>query len=136
MNQHLEELIQLEIDGSISPDELKELDAATANDLEVKGQRERMLELAEDLGSLSWREPGPELHGRIMRENGVSIPNRKVRRARMPMPWRMGRREAVAFAAGIALVVVVGRFVPVIGDGAVDRNQACLLYTSDAADDL
>jgi hypothetical protein len=132
MNQHLEELIQLEIDGVIGPGELKELDAAAANDPEVKGHRERMLQLSEDLGSLSWREPGPELHGRIMREIGVAVPHRKVRRARMP--WRIGRREAVAFAAGIALVIVVGRFVPVIGDGAVDRNQAAgtLLPPADA----
>ena len=127
MNEHLEDLIQRELDGEISPAERDELDTASGADPNIREYRERMQTLAQDLDTLAWREPGPELKERILAEIGAMAPGdprreRHLRRARMP--WRIDRRQALAFAAGIALIVIVGKFVPLIGNQDIDPDQA------------
>lgn len=122
MNERMELLIQLELDGEISEAERHELDAASEADPATQAYRSRMAELAQDLDTLAWREPSADLKRKVLDELQIAAPRPK---APAPRPrWRLDFRQAVAFAAGIALVLVVGRFVPVIDGASVDPDQA------------
>lgn len=122
MNERLELLVQLELDGEIDASERAELDAASEADSEVLAWRSRMLDLGQDLDSLSWQEPSPDLKQRVLEE--LRIPAARTKAQAPRRRWRIDFRQAVAFAAGIALVLVVGRFVPGIDDTGIDPNQA------------
>ena len=122
MNERMELLVQLELDGEIGEEERRELDAASEADPATSAYRTQMAELARDLDTLAWREPSPDLKRKILDELQIAAPRPK---APAPRPrWRIDFRQAVAFAAGIALVLVVGRFVPWIDDTGIDPNQA------------
>lgn len=122
MNERMELLVQLELDGEISEAERQELDSASEADPATRGYRSQMAELAQDLDTLAWREPSPGLKQKILDELHIAPPRPK---APAPRPrWRLDFRQAVAFAAGIALVLVAGRFVPGIDGASVDPDQA------------
>jgi hypothetical protein len=122
MNERFELLIQLELDGEISERELAELDSACQEDPATREYRTRMLELGQDLDTLAWREPSADLKHRVLQELGIGAPRRP---APAPRPrWRMDFRQAAAFAAGIALVLVAGRFAPLFPDSAVNGDHA------------
>ena len=138
MNEHHEDLIQRELDGEISPAERDELDTATGAEPTIREHRELMQALAQDLDTLAWREPGPELKARILAEIGTLSPGRPHQARRARMSWRIDRRQALAFAAGIALIIVVGQFVPLLGDHDIDPDQASgtLLPPTSATDEI
>jgi hypothetical protein len=122
MNERMELLIQLELDGEISQAERDELDAASEADSPTRAYRSQMAELAQDLDTLAWREPSPNLQRKVLDQLQIGTPRP---RARAPRPrWRIDFRQAVAFAAGIAAVLVAGRFIPAIDGMAVDPNEA------------
>ena len=100
MSDRIAELIQLEVDGVISATELAELDEAASADPVTRDERERMRDLARDLDQLAWREPASALPENVLRAINEIGPHRK-RRA-WPR-WRIERRQAFAFAAGIVV---------------------------------
>jgi hypothetical protein len=122
MNERFEMLIQLELDGEINESERAELDAACAESPSTREYRSRMQELGQDLDTLAWREPSADLKDKVMRELGIAAVRRPA-----PAPrhrWRPDFRQAVAFAAGIALVLVAGRFAPLLPDAGVNGDHA------------
>jgi hypothetical protein len=122
MNERTELLVQLELDGEISQVEREELDAASESDPATNAYRSRMADLAQDLDTLAWREPSPDLERKVLDELQIA---RTRTRAAAPRPRRrIDFKQVVAFAAGIALMLVAGRFLPAIDGISVDPNQA------------
>jgi hypothetical protein len=84
-----------------------------------------MLTLGVELDSLANRKPPPELKQNIMAAIAVDPAQVKPRSGRAPAPTRgFDRRQALAFAAGIVLVLMAGQVLPLFGEPPLDANQA------------
>lgn len=139
MTSDYEDLIQREIDGDLSSEEQAHLVAAASADPEVGVQREIMLSLGADLGSLAWCEPPVGLPARVMDEIGVEprARSRPVPGRHRPRTWRPDRRQVIAFAAGVALMFALGRIAPHVGEPDFENGDAAgtLIRPSDGATD-
>ena len=125
MNDHYEDLIQRELDHDLSSREHAELLAAVAGDPEARALRDDMLSLGLELDSLANRKPTPELKHNIMSEIAADRVQMAARPRRAPTPSRgFDRRQALAFAAGIAVVLMAGQVLPLFGEPPIDANQA------------
>lgn len=125
MNDHYEDLIQRELDSDLSSREQAELLAKVAGDPEARALREEILALGLELESLASRKPTPELKHDIMAAIAADPAHATPRPRRAPAPTRgFDRRQALAFAAGIALVLMAGQVVPLFGEPPLDANHA------------
>jgi hypothetical protein len=121
VNSHFEELIQRELDDDLSAAEEAELLAGSTADPEVHRAREEMRALARELETLGTKSAPEGLTQSVMREiDALPIPRAGTRRR----SWRPSRGEALAFAAGIVLVLGAGLVLPRLGEVPVDPEQA------------
>lgn len=125
MNNHYEDLIQRELDNDLSSREQAELLAAVASDPEARAFRNEMLSLGLELDSLANRKPAAGLKHDIMTAIAADPAPVAPRLRRTPTPTRgFDRRQALAFAAGITVVLVAGQVLPLFGEPPIDANQA------------
>jgi len=135
MNNHHEELIQRELDHDLSSREQAELLAAVADDPQTQALREEMLSLGLELDSLANRKPTPELKYNIMAAIEADPAQIATKPRRSPAPARaLDRRHALAFAAGIAVMLMAGQVLPLFGEPPIDANQAAGTLMSPTAD--
>lgn len=147
MDQKIEELMWLEIDGTITPDDSRTLHAYLETHKEGLEHFEELQKMASLFGQVGEVEPPPELRGRILRSLEMaaapSAPGaRLVERVRgffLPSPvWRLAAATAigviigiigyhfVSYDAGPGAPLDKSRFYGTMNVGSVDRTGPVL----------